>query len=34
MVYQGQSKEASVFDKQKECSSLYQSVKDYIIEDH
>lgn len=34
MVYQNQNKDNSVFEKQKECSSLYQSVKDYIIEDH
>ena len=28
MVYQSQNKEASVFDKQKECSALYDQYKD------
>jgi len=34
MVYQGQYNNKSVFEKQKECSSLYQSVKNYLTEEH
>ena len=32
MVYQSQNKEASVFEKQKECTALYPTVKEYIID--
>jgi hypothetical protein len=32
MVYQCQNNNKSVFEKQKECTALYPTVKEYIID--